>query len=83
VDNRKSVRQGFGVSLEGIQEKPDSFSPREWEVLELVVQGSTNREIADRLSISEGTVRRYVRTILEKLQMDTRVAAAAKAFRTR
>jgi ATP/maltotriose-dependent transcriptional regulator MalT len=54
---------------------------REREVLELVVQGLTNKGIARALVISENTVKRYLKTIFEKLDVDSRAAAVAKALR--
>ena len=61
----------------------DELSPREEEVLELVALGHTNREIADRLVISESTVRSHLHNILDKLQLTNRVQAAAFAIRPR
>lgn len=54
---------------------------REREVLDLVVQGLTNKGIARALVISENTVKRYLKTIFEKLDVDSRAAAVAKALR--
>ncbi len=57
---------------------PDAYglTPRELEVLRLVAVGHSNREIADRLSISERTVERHVLHILTKLDVGSRTAAA-------
>jgi len=49
---------------------------REREVLELVAEGLTNKEIAARLVISENTVRAHLRRILDKLHVNSRVQAA-------
>ena len=54
---------------------------REIEVLELVSQGLGNREIAERLRVSEETVKSHVRHILSKLEADTRTQAVAIALR--
>jgi two-component system nitrate/nitrite response regulator NarL len=59
----------------------DELTPREEEVLELVALGHTNREIADRLVISDSTVRSHLHNILDKLQLTNRVQAAAFALR--
>lgn len=45
----------------------DTLTPRERDVLELVAQGLTNKEIAEQLFLSEGTVRNLVSVIMEKL----------------
>lgn len=55
------------------------LSPREREVLELVRQGSTNKEIADQLFISVGTVKNHIHHILEKLHLKNRTQIAAYA----
>lgn len=52
------------------------LSPREREVLELVAQGLTNREIAERLHISPVTARNHVSRILTKLSLENRTQAA-------
>jgi two-component system, NarL family, nitrate/nitrite response regulator NarL len=52
------------------------LSPREREVLELVRQGLSNREIADRLTIELGTVKNHIHTVLKKLNVKTRHDAA-------
>jgi len=50
-------------------------SPREWEVLELMRQGLTTKEIAEQLSIEPVTVRTHVWSILKKLRVPDRQAA--------
>jgi two-component system NarL family response regulator len=57
------------------------LSPREVEVLQLVAQGQSNREIATTLSIGEGTVRVHVSHALIKLGCSSRAQALAEAFR--
>ncbi len=54
---------------------------REREVLALLADGLTNRQIADRLVVSEHTVHRHVTNILRKLDLPSRTAAAAYAVR--
>jgi DNA-binding NarL/FixJ family response regulator len=63
------------------QDAPGGLSPREVDVLRLVATGATNREVADRLVISEKTVARHVSNILSKLGVTSRSAATAYAFR--
>ena len=57
----------------------EPLSDREREILQLVAQGFTNREIADRLSLAQGTVKNYVTTILQKLGARDRTQAALRA----
>jgi DNA-binding CsgD family transcriptional regulator/tetratricopeptide (TPR) repeat protein len=60
---------------------PFNLSPRELEVLALIVQGGSNRDIAQRLFISERTVGVHVRNILAKLGVAGRIEAANVAIR--
>lgn len=52
------------------------LSPRQFEVLELIARGLTNREIADRLHLSSNTVKFHVRTVYERTGVVNRVQAA-------
>ncbi len=54
---------------------------RELEVLQLIADGLGNREVADRLLLSEETVKSHVRHILEKFQANSRAHAVAVALR--
>ncbi|MDX1659229.1 MAG: AAA family ATPase [Nitriliruptorales bacterium] len=58
-----------------------SLTPREREVLELVAEGRTNREIGEELFISQKTASVHVSNILSKLGVDNRVEAATAAHR--
>ncbi|HEY51663.1 MAG TPA: response regulator transcription factor [Dehalococcoidia bacterium] len=58
-----------------------TLSPREDEVLRLVAQGATNKEIADSLFISENTVKTHLRNIMDKLHLANRSQAAAYAVK--
>ena len=51
------------------------------EILRLVAEGLTNKEIGARLSITEGTVKNHVHNALQKLGMDNRIQAAAYIVR--
>ena len=56
--------------------RPRGLSPREEEVLRLVAEGLSNRQIAERLSLSERTVEHHVLHVLAKLDLPSRTAAA-------
>jgi DNA-binding NarL/FixJ family response regulator len=58
------------------------LTPHERDILELIGEGLTNREIAERLSIAEKTVKNYASTMFRKLGLEQRTAAAAYAART-
>ncbi|MBE8966034.1 response regulator transcription factor [Nostocales cyanobacterium LEGE 12452] len=57
------------------------LSNREREILKLIAQGHSNQQIANQLYLSLGTVKSYVRMVLNKLSVDDRVQAAALAVR--
>src|SRR5689334_14526180 len=56
-----------------------ALTEREHEVLDLLAQGLTNKEIAEKLVITTNTVKRHLKAIFEKLDVHTRSAATAKA----
>jgi DNA-binding NarL/FixJ family response regulator len=58
-----------------------ALTERELEVLQLIVDGLSNAEIAQNLYISIGTVKTHVRNILNKLCADDRTQAAVRALR--
>jgi NarL family two-component system response regulator LiaR len=72
---------GFITSapIEPSRVKPYGLSEREQDVLELVAQGRTNREIGETLCVAESTVRSHLHNILSKLNVANRVQAAAYA----
>ena len=63
-------------------EHPESLTTRETEVLRLLAQGAANKQIAQRLHISENTVRSHVSTILRKLGVQSRTQATLYAVRS-
>ncbi|MCG7394813.1 response regulator transcription factor [Microvirga sp. ACRRW] len=84
------VSPGFAAQLilsrktdgSGSMEAPDRFpelSSREEEILMLILRGLSNRMIGDELGVTEKTVKGYVTTIMEKLQVRNRVEAAMVA----
>jgi DNA-binding NarL/FixJ family response regulator len=60
-----------------------SLTDQELRILALLAEGKTNREIADKIFLSEKTVRNYVSSIFAKLDLSTRAEAAAYAVRHR
>jgi DNA-binding NarL/FixJ family response regulator len=58
----------------------DELSPRELEILRLVASGTTNREIAKTLFISEATVKTHLLHLYEKLGVRDRAAAVSEAY---
>jgi DNA-binding NarL/FixJ family response regulator len=65
----------------GAEERPEILTPRELEVLKLIAEGCTSKEIADRLVISVKTVERHRQNILDKLDLRDRVQLTRYAIR--
>lgn len=65
--------------MEGILTHPNPLSPQEKAVLKEVAKGASNQEIADRLFLSNGTIRNYMSAILTKLDAENRTEAAKNA----
>jgi DNA-binding NarL/FixJ family response regulator len=81
----KILREFRHSERQGAQEDaaPERLTPRELEVLEQLVTGASNKDIAATLTISENTVKIHVRNILEKLHLQNRSQAAVYAARQR
>ena len=76
------VQRVIGRLLEQPAADPLSvLSDREKRVLELIAEGLTNREIAERMFLAEKTVKNYVSSLLTKLGMQRRTQAAAFSAR--
>jgi DNA-binding CsgD family transcriptional regulator len=56
------------------------LTPRQWDLLRLIAAGHTNSQIARRLDLSEGTVRKHLENIYSKLKVSSRAAALTCAF---
>lgn len=75
---------GLSMAVNTLAQGPSSsfvepLTPRELDVLALMTQGLTNKEIAQQLSISHGTVRQHAYNLFQKLQVNTRQQAVLKA----
>ena len=70
-----------GAKRESVEKADADLSPREGEVLQLVAQGATNKEIAESLFIAENTVKTHLKNIMEKLHLANRSQAAAYAIK--
>jgi DNA-binding NarL/FixJ family response regulator len=69
-----ALKNGEGIPAESVQ-----FTNREREVVDLIAQGRSNKEIAELLHIATFTVKSHVHNILEKLTLSTRLQIAAFA----
>ncbi len=84
LEDTRELRRALAGFLGEPPPETNGVSPlsrRETEVLRLVAEGLSNREIASSLVLSEHTVHRHVANILRKLGQSTRAAAAAQAAR--
>lgn len=75
LQNRHRIRCDFPSTA-----TPDPLSERELETLSLMARGYNNREIADALTIAEGTVKNYVSSVLAKMGVRDRTRAVLKAI---
>ncbi len=76
------ILHAFGVGPSGkdpLGGLPQTLTPREYEVLRLLAEGCSNRQIAERLFLTEGTVKFHVHRILRKLNSGSRTQALARA----
>ena len=60
---------------------PEDLTPREMEVLQLIAQGLSNKELANKLTISEKTVKTHLSSIFSKLHLSDRTQAAIYALK--
>ena len=70
----QSLAQGADTAASGFDESV--YSPRELEIIKAVAEGLSNKEIAEKLFISEGTVKNYITNILSKEGLSHRTALA-------
>ncbi|MFO1458644.1 MAG: response regulator transcription factor [Verrucomicrobiota bacterium] len=71
------VVRGNDGGLKEIRQKVARLSPQETRVLATVARGKTNKEVADILGLGEGTVRNYLATVFQKLEVSRRAEAVA------
>ena len=71
----------MGTPASGPDYNKYNISEREQTLISLVAEGLNNREIAERLFLSEGTVRNYLSSILEKLELRDRTQLAVFYYR--
>jgi DNA-binding NarL/FixJ family response regulator len=83
----RKLMAGFATLSRARAEPPppppdeESLTPREQEVMDLLIQGASNREIADRLFLSDKTVKQHMSKILRKLGVRSRSQAIIHAVR--
>jgi len=81
--SREIARQVIAF-FQGLPKPPDTasevenLSPREREILDLLTQGFSDKEIADRIGVKHGTVRWHLQHVYEKLHVRSRTEAALK-----
>ena len=73
---QEPAREATDIAGERAAISEGGLSQREIEVLRLLAQGESNRDIGDQLALAEGTVKNYVSNILMKLHADNRTQAA-------
>jgi LuxR family maltose regulon positive regulatory protein len=76
AEKRKSEDRSY---LSPAQPLIESLSQRELKILELIAQGLSNREIGERLFLALDTVKGHNRNIFDKLQVQSRTEAIARA----
>ncbi|MBE3559525.1 MAG: response regulator transcription factor [Ktedonobacteraceae bacterium] len=76
VEFGRRGRSSAAPSRQGLSQE---LSPREIEILKLLAEGASNRKIAEKLVLAEGTVKNHVSNILSKLHLENRTQAASLA----
>jgi DNA-binding NarL/FixJ family response regulator len=74
---KEAIGRALGKLLQGGDRTRSVLTPREIEIVKMVAEGFGNREVAERLFISEGTVKTHLHTIYEKLGLKGRVQLVA------
>jgi len=68
------AQSNYDITIEA--QNVDEITDAEWKIIKLVGRGMSNKEIADKIMLSEGTVRNYISTILNKLNLRDRTQLA-------
>ena len=80
IEMMEALRQAAQLDTIATPTSPvELLTPREQEVMQLIIDGKTNREIAEQLVLTEGTIRTYITRIYRKLNVRSRVQAIARA----
>jgi len=78
---RERSTAAFRVDHTGPNQQPPPLNRSQREILGLIAEGLSNREIADRIHLSENTVKSHIQELLRKLDVRNRVEAAVRATR--
>ena len=76
IDKLPTLMSQNNTEDDGFDYRKYDISEKEYEVIQLVAEGFSNKEISQKLFLSEGTVRNYLSTILEKLNLRDRTQLA-------
>jgi two-component system NarL family response regulator len=76
----KVFQQFKQMSLMAEKHNPEGLTARELEILTLIARGASNREIGEKLFLSEKTIKNYITAIFQKLQTNDRTHAAVYAI---
>ncbi|WP_020403456.1 response regulator [Gracilimonas tropica] len=76
-----SMEKGAALETEEMKAVPFDLTPAEIRILEQVVDGKTNKEIAEQVFLSPWTVKTHIKNIYKKMQVNSRAAAVRLALR--
>jgi DNA-binding NarL/FixJ family response regulator len=79
INMMKGIDEKLGNTTSTSQSLVEPLSPRELEILQLIAQGFSNREISERLFLALSTVKGHNSNIFDKLQVQRRTEAVARA----
>jgi DNA-binding NarL/FixJ family response regulator len=77
-----SLMEPLLADVTGVSRQAGRLSPREQQVLQLIANGSENKQIARELQLSEATVKTYIRGVFDRLDVSSRAEAVAVGLRT-